>query len=187
MRLRERIIFRYAAKRNIHVVHAPIDWRSGESFESLLRRMAKLAQAQLAEHGKLTLVGVSAGGSLAVNILNKLHDPNLSVITLCSRLHEVPLKWWDRRNLTRMAHIGTRNQSQAFFDSVMHCTNTTIPRLTANDKTRIVITRQWADFIVPRQTMDIPGVQIYKVPGLGHGWGIVMGMLQLSRIVKILT
>jgi len=181
---RERLAMRYLKKRGVEVIHAPTDWYSSESFEDLLTRMLVLTKQQLKEHGTLVLVGSSAGGSLVVNIMGELHNPNLFGVTLCSRLHEAPLKWWDIRNLTRMAHIGTRNFSQAFFDSVTYCSKTTIPKLTANDKKHLVITQQWADFVVPRQTMSIPGARTYKVPGLGHSWGIAMATKRLPKIMK---
>ena len=182
-RRRERLAMRYLAKRGIMVTHAPIDWYAGESFEDLLPRMVALTRAQLKEHGKLVLVGSSAGGSLAVNILGELHDPRLYAVTLCSRLHEAPLAWWDWRNLTRMARIGGKQSAPAFYDSVIYCGDITMPKLTAKDKRRIVTTRQWADFVVPRRTTSIPGVRMYRVPGLGHGWGIAMAARRLPRII----
>lgn len=185
-RWRERLAMRYLAKRGVAVVHMPVDWYAGEPFDKLLARMVKLAKRQLEEHGELTLVGSSAGGSLAVNIAGELHDPRLSVVTLCSRLHEVPLAWWDHRNLARMAHVGAKNPSQAFYDSVTYCGNATIPKFTAKDKQHIITARQWADFVVPRGTMDIADVRVYKVPGLGHGWGIAMAVRRLPKIMQAL-
>jgi hypothetical protein len=164
----------------------PIDWYADESFQALLARTVKITKAQLKEGGDLVLVGSSAGGSLAVNIVGELHDSHLSAVTLCSRLHEAPLKWWDRRNLTRMAHIGSKHPAQAFYDSVIYCGTTTIPKLIAKDKQRVIITQQWADFVVPRQTMDIPDVRIYRVSGLGHGWGIAMAARHLPKIIESL-
>ena len=184
-RKRERRTIRYLATHNIRVRHMPVDWCSKESFKVLLDRATTLTQQELKEHGRLILVGSSAGGSLAVNILGRLHDKNLSAITLCSRLHEAPLKWWDRRSLTRMAYIGVAGRvSQSFFDSVTYCGDTTIPKLTEADKRRLIIVQQWADFVVPRSTMSIAGARIYRVPGLGHGTGIMLGALRLPTIIR---
>jgi len=182
-RRRERLAMRYLAKRGIMVTHAPVDWYAGESFEDLFARMVELTRAQLREHGELVLVGSSAGGSLAVNIIGELHSSRLSAVTLCSRLHETPLAWWDRRNLPRMAHIGGKRSAQAFYDSVIYCGEVTIPKLTAGDKKSIITAQQWADFVVPRGTMNIDGMRVYKVPGLGHGWGIAVAARCLPRII----
>jgi hypothetical protein len=186
MRKRERLAIRYLNKRGIKVTHARVDWYAGESFTDLFDRMVALTKQQLKVHVALTLVGSSAGGSLVVNILGKLHGSNLTGITLCSRLHEAPLKWWDKRNLTRMAHIGGEHPSQAFFDSVTYCGSVTIPKLTDKDKQNLILVQQWADFVVPRPTMSINDVRIYKVSALGHGWGIAMGVGRLPEVVRLL-
>lgn len=184
-RKRELLAMRYLAKHGIEVTHASVDWYAGESFTDLLDHMVALTKEQVKEHGEIILVGSSAGGSLAINVLGKLHDPSISVVTLCSRLNEMPLKRWDKRSLSLMAHLGTKQPSQAFFDSVSYCTKSTIPKLTDEDKERIITAQQWADFVVPRPTMTIPGVQTYKVPGLGHGWGIAMATRRLPASVRI--
>lgn len=183
-RKRELLAIRYLSRHGIAVTHAPIDWYASETFDSLLERMCVLTKKELGTHGKLILVGSSAGGSLAINILDRLHDPNLQVVTLCSRLNEQALPWWDRRTLARLAGLNShRSPSQAFFDSVTYSTTTVVPRLSENDKRHIIITRQWADFVVPRGTMGIPGVSVYRVPGLGHGWGIAMSVRRLPKII----
>lgn len=181
-RRREQLAIRYLAKRGIHVEHVPIDWRSGESFDDLLNRLTKLTEQKIKEQGKLALIGVSAGGSLAINVLGKVNNKNVRAITLCSRLHLAKLPWWDRRTLRRMAYLGTPKASQKFYDSVTYCTKTTIPSLTKADKERITIVQQWADDVVPRATMSIDGIQSYKVPAIGHGWGIALGVRRLPRV-----
>jgi hypothetical protein len=183
-RKREQLAFNYLAKRGVKVVHAPINWYAGESFDDIFDRMLNLTEQQLKEHGKLVLVGSSAGGSVAINITGKLKDPNLYAVSLCSRLNERPIPWWDVRSLQRMARLDSEVPCQAFNDSVMYCTDTTIPKLTKQDKANIITVQQWMDFVVPRATMTIPGVEAYKVPGLGHGWGIAVGTRQLPIIVK---
>jgi pimeloyl-ACP methyl ester carboxylesterase len=185
-RKREQLAFNYLAKRGIEVIHTPINWYAGESFDDIFARMLKMTKRKLKEHGKLVLVGSSAGGSMAVNILSRLHDKNLSAVTLCSRLQLADLPWWDTRSLERMAHLDSSQPSQAFFDSVAYCSNKAIPDLTTSDKKRLIIVQQWADFVVPRPTMSIDGVQIYKVPAFGHGWGIAMGVRRLPEIIKII-
>ena len=184
-RKRERLAITYLAKHGIEVVHVPINWYQ-ETFEPLLKRTTNLTQQHLRRYGKLVLVGSSAGGSLVVSIISQLHDPNLYGITLCSRLREAPLPWWDTRTLARMAHLGSAQPSQAFFDSVTYCGSHAVPALTLADKQRLVLVRQWADFVVPRPTMSIPGVAGYTVPALGHGWGIAMGARRLPQVVKAL-
>lgn len=184
-RSRERIAVRYLARHGIHVTHIPINWRNDESFSTLLARTATKTQAALQEHDHVLLIGVSAGGSLALNIFGKLKDERVSVVMICSRLRLAQLPWWDKRTLERMAFLGTPQASQSFFDSVTHCSNVTIPNLTQSDRSRIITVQQWCDDIVPKPTMDIPGVQVYSVPGIRHAWGIMSGTVQLPHVVEM--
>lgn len=138
IRRREQLAINYLARHGIHVTPAQVNWRSNEPFAVLLERMVKLTQEHLKKHGKVILVGSSAGGSLAVNILARLHDKNLYAITLCSRLQLAGLPWWDYRCLERMAHLGTSKASQLFFDSVTYCSKHAISHLNKEDKKRLV-------------------------------------------------
>lgn len=184
LRKREELAIKYLAKRGIYVTPARINWRSHEAFPALFKRMTKLTQSQLKEHGKVVLVGSSAGGSLAVNILARLHSTDLRAITLCSRLNISNLAWWDSRTLERMAHLGTPQASQSFSDSVTHCGTVAAKQLSKADKERLILVRQWADFVVPRRTMGIDGVQTFKVSAIGHGWGIALAVRRLPKILS---
>lgn len=175
---------RYLAKRGIQVTHANINWYNDEAFDALLNRMIKLTLSLLKEHGQLMLIGVSAGGSLAMNVLGKVKDKRLCAVTICSRLRLAKLPWWDKRTLARMAFLGTRRASKTFFDSVNYCSTTTIPQLSKQDKQRIITVQQWLDDIVPRPTMMIEGVRAYKVGGISHGMGIILGIQALPKIVQ---
>jgi hypothetical protein len=186
-RRREIVAMRYLEKRGLSAVHVHVDWYSNEPFEDLLDRMLRTVEAELQNRNKVILVGSSAGGSLVVNILGKLHNKNVLTISLCSRLHLAKLPWWDWRSLKRMAYMGKPKESRNFYESVTYCSKVTIPRLTQMDKKRLVIVRQWADDIVPRATMDIDGVRVFRAPALGHGWGIAMGVRRLPKIIEVLT
>ena len=166
------------------IKHIPIHWLSGESFVDLLQRTAKITEDELKQHGKLLLIGASAGGSLAINVFGQLQGYDIRVVTLCSRLQEAKLPLWDPRSLDRMAHIGTDQESQSFFDSVHFCTEQTLPRLSPEAKKRIIMVRQWADEVVPRPTMNIASLATFTVPGFGHHYGIVLGIKHLGAIVR---
>lgn len=186
-RKRERWAINYLAKHGIIVEHIPVNWRSDEPFTDMLNRLTKITQQKLKEHDQLLLIGSSAGGSLALNVFKQVNSDDLYAITLCSRLHDAELPWWDWRAMERMAYIGTPKESRKFVDSVTYCTDKIIPVLTDNDKKRIVIVQQFADTIVPRSTMSVDGVRKYKVLATGHGWGIAAGVRQLPKVAQALT
>src|SRR5690348_16559570 len=186
-RLAIRVAVHYLARHGISVRHVPVDWYAKELFPDLLTRMTAVVQEELNEHGNVTLCGVSAGGSMAVNVFSKLHDENLTAIVLCGPLRVAKLPRWDRRTLGRIAFHDPSRPSQSFFDSVTYCGATTLPALTQEDKRRIVTVQQWADDVVPRPTMGIPGVRVVHVPGVGHTFGIAVGLLYLPGIIRGLS
>jgi hypothetical protein len=153
----------------------------------MLDRLTKITRQKLKEHGQLLLIGsTSAGGSLALNVFKRVDSKSLYAITLCSRLHDAKLPWWEWRTMERMAYMGTPKASQKFVDSIAYCTDKAIPALTEEDKKRIVIVRQLADGVVPRPTMSVEGVQTYKVLAIGHGWGIALGVRHAPKIINLM-
>lgn len=175
----------YLARHGISVRHIPVDWYATEPFPELLGRVIATVQEELATHGKVVICGVSAGGSMAVNVYGGLRHENLAVVVLCGPLRLAKLAWWDNRTLQRIAFRDPSRPSQIFFDSITYCNSMTIPVLTQHDKRRIVTVQQWADNIVPRPTMGIPGVRVAHVPGFGHTFGIAVGVLRLPAIIKM--
>jgi alpha-beta hydrolase superfamily lysophospholipase len=106
-RKREQLAINYLRKHGIIVEYVPINWRSDEPFTDMLARLTKLTGQKLKEHGKLLLIGSSAGGSLALNVCKQVNSKHLYAITLCSRLHDAKLAWWDRRTMQRMAYLAS--------------------------------------------------------------------------------
>ena len=181
-----KLLLRYLNRHGLLVRHVSVNWYAAEPFPQLLERMALVVREELAVHGSVTLCGVSAGGSLAVNVSSKLRNEKLSVVVLCGPLRVAKLAWWDKRTLQRLAFRNPAHASQSFFDSVTYCSAAAIPGLTPQDKRRMVTVQQWADNVVPRPTMGIPGVRVVRVPGIGHALGIMLGVLRLPAIIETL-
>lgn len=185
-KLAMRIAERYLSNHDISFRHVPVNWYHSEPFPELLDRLAKTLNNEKALYGNVTLCGVSAGGSLAVNLFSKLHSENLSAIVLCGPVKVAKLPWWDRRTLESIAFRDPERPSQSFFDSVTYCGTVAIPALTQGDKRHVITLQQWADTVVPRPTMGIPGVRVFQVPGVGHTLGIGISILYLPKILRIL-
>ena len=174
----------YLARHGISVRHIPVNWYAKEPFPKLLERVTGIVRDELATHDSVVICGVSAGGSLAVNVYGRLRSENLAVVVLCGPLRVAKLAWWDNRTLQRIAFRDPARPSQNLFDSVTYCNDVTIPSLTQQDKRRIVTIQQWADTVVPRRTMGIPGARVARVPGFGHAFGIAVCVACLPSIIK---
>lgn len=172
-------------EQGIDVLAVNVEWRASEKFADVLARLSSQVRGELKHHKRVVLVGAGASGSMAISIMAKLREKRLFTITLCSRLVETELPKWDRRSLERVAYIGKPNESKLYFDSVLYCTDVSVPKLTKSDKSRIVTAHQRADPSIPRQTMRISGVNEFKIAGYGHASGIVRGMLCLPSMMRL--
>lgn len=174
----------YLLRHGISFRHIPVDWYASEPFPKLLDRTAAIVKEEQALHGDIILCGISAGGSLAVDVFSQLHAQKLSAMVLCGPLKVVKLAWWDKRTLESIAFRDPKRPSQLFYDSVKYCGAIAIPSLTQEDKHHMITVQQWADTVVPRPTMGIHGVRTFQVPGIGHTLGIGVGVLYLPAILK---
>lgn len=164
----------------VQVEETAINWQSGEPFPELLDRMIDMVRDRIQLTGDIALIGASAGGSLAINVFSRLQNERITAFNLCGRLRRGNLSKWDLRSLERSAHLGTRRASQSFCDSVEFCEDIALPKLNEEDKKRIAVVKPVLDFVVPRDTMDIEGVEPIIVPVISHRAGISRGLKQLA-------
>ncbi|HTE57132.1 MAG TPA: hypothetical protein VK694_00150 [Verrucomicrobiae bacterium] len=178
----DRIFFSHLRHRGIELEHALVDWHGDQSFQELFDHATEQAEQRLRTYGQLTLVGASAGGSMAVNVFHRLRsgdpDLNISVISLSGRLHIGDPQHLERRALHRLG-----KPSPAFIGSVTHCHEVAIPGLTEADKQLVGVARPWIERTVPLATMSIEDAHEYTVPAIGHVAGIGLGALWLPRIL----
>lgn len=182
-RKREQLAFDYLAKRGIEVTHHHTDWLSSEPFEELLDSAIKATKELLQKKGRVALVGSSAGGGMAINVFSRLQDEDITAISLCGRLHPGNYHSGDKRSLEYRAYLNTERASQSFYDSVQYCDATAIPSIKPENLSKIAIIKQLTDRVVPRETMDIQGVEPIIVPGFGHGMGIALAAMKLPGII----
>lgn len=178
----EKLALLSLAKRNILVQHLPINWYSGESLDDLETIIVNETNNILREHDAVVIVGASAGGSLAINAFAHLYNENVSVIAICSRLHETRLPWWDLRELTTMAHLKSQRPSKSFYDSVIRCSNEVLPNLHNINMQRIISVNQYFDEIVPKRTTRYKGLTQFTLHCVGHHFGIVSGIRTIPAV-----
>ena len=175
-------------RRGIDFRVAQFDWQHPISFIDLLDSVTKQAFEvlnELSDEATLVLEGSSAGGSLAFNLAQRLDDPRVRAVSHSGRLTVGKYAAWDPRNLNKAAHLGTQRASQTFYDSVAHFESIVGPSLNKEDKERMLITKPWADEVVPISTMTIEGIRTVTVPMIGHGAGIGVGVLRLPSLLEL--
>lgn len=172
----------YLESRGHQLTHGHVNWREKIPYSKLLREKELQARRMLT-NGKLAIVGSSAGESLAYNVLDAL--PNKTgayAIGLCGRIRPGPVAWWDWRDLSTMAHLGTDTESTLFYNSVVECERT-LDQMDDATLSHITKVYQLADFVVPRTTMLDPRINSVRINTIGHGMGIAMAIARLPHIL----
>jgi pimeloyl-ACP methyl ester carboxylesterase len=133
-------------------------------FERLLAFLDKFPNSD-----ELYLVGISAGGTAAVNALSA-RPRIVKIAVICS-----PLK--PRENY----------RSQALRVAIAD-SQTNFARFGMSTKDKIVTFRGWRDGVVPPELTKLPGVRNVRVFGFGHAPNIVTAtLIQKRRLLKALT
>jgi hypothetical protein len=165
-------------------IHAHVCWREEQEFNALLTRLTKQAKDLVKKNGSLTIVGLSAGSSMALNVYSKLKDKDVQVINIVGRLKRGKVPTWSYRTPKRAAHLNTPRASRGFYDSMIYCEDETIPSFTKRDKARIVMLKPITDLVVPLHTMNIDGVKNIQIVAFGHSMACSVGLNKAAELLK---
>jgi hypothetical protein len=172
---------RYLESHNISTTPMAVDWYSS-SFPDLLNRGTELTEEKLRQHGRVALVGASAGGSLSVNIFQRIRadnpDSDISLVSLSGRL-----KLGDPKNFEEvLINQLNKKQSLVYSESVSRCEKVSAA-LSEKDRKLMRTVQPLTDQVVPLNTMSIDGVESYTVSANGHTRGIARGILLIPTIL----
>lgn len=148
------------------VVHlAPWEKRQ----ETLNKKLDRLSDAISELNGDVSLIGASAGGSLAFNGLLAFPDKVKNAVNLCGRL----TRGTERGYRSFESRAGNHS---AFAESVGRFERA-VPGLSQELKNRMLITQGWFDELVPEETMEIEGVRSIRIPFVEHGICIALSVV----------
>lgn len=153
------------------------DWYDGavgyqKKFDELHRLITQLYK----DNNKVSLIGCSAGGSVAVNLFCQNKDKIHRTINVCGRLHKYNMVGWSNFNLRT-------KKSLRFKKSVEQCEEN-MKRLTSFDKRKILILSPlFGDEIVPVRSMQIVGVKNIKLFSFEHMLTIVLALTLYTKVI----
>lgn len=148
-----------------------VNWFDNEPFESKLKRLLETVD-KLANQGSVSLIGVSAGASLALAAYSLRKDNISSVVFICGKLQ----------------NPGGVNESYfrknpAFRESVFS-TPDNLANLTDVDKAKMQTIHAFIDTVVPVRDSKIAGVRDKTIPAIGH---VVSISLAITLYAKSIT
>lgn len=152
-----------------HVVN--IRWTDEQdTFHIKLKRLLKVVDS-LFEKGNVSLIGLSAGGSMALNALLLRKSKIQKVITICSR--------WKKLNGELSQGM---KKHKAFCESVERIEKDE-PSLTLIDRSKILTIRALYDEMVNPRVIPFSGATNICFPLLFHGPTIVLSLSLFSYVI----
>ena len=146
------------------VVHIhPAPWEDMKPFGHKLEMLLKLIDHCAKHSGKVSLIGVSAGGSLVMNAFCHKKAKIHRVINICGRLRE-------GKNVSPTLDTAIKGHP-SFKNSVLLCEKG-LSKLTSLDKAKIMTIRALFDGTVPTSTTPIVGAINITIPFAFHIFAI---------------
>lgn len=135
------------------------EWEKDEGIEPKIRRLTDLVDKE----GKVIMLGISAGASLAMNVYIQKLDKVEKMVSVCGRLR---LGWTDNVISKKLQHNTLKNI--AFKDSVKLLSKN-VRKLSVEDKKRILtISSELGDELIPLKTSQLDGATNILIPTIGH-------------------
>lgn len=161
------------------VVHN-IWWRKGEKhLEPKLKKLIKLIDTLSKNGNKVSLIGTSAGSSAVMNAFVARKNKIYKIVSVCGRL-----KRGDEKGF-RSFESKTAS-SLAFKESILMFEESE-PKLTKEDRKKVMTIRAIFDELVPDNTSYIKGATNKRIKSVEHIFSIWMGLSFYKPLKDFLT
>lgn len=147
-----------------------INWIDDEPFESKLKRVVESID-KLAGQDTVSLIGVSAGASLALAAYSTRKNKISSVVFICGKLQ-------NPQGVNESFFI----KNPAFRESVFSTTDN-IKNLSQADKAKMLTIHAFIDTVVPVSNGKIAGVQDRTIPAIGHVFSIFLALTLYAKSI----
>jgi len=161
----------------------PIDWgifwqESDDDYETRLKLLISEIDKLKKQNFEVSLIGLSAGGSVVINAFIQRKKQIKKVINICGRLRAGKVKFPESKKIN--------DNNFLFKESVKKCEENT-KLLTINDKNKILTIRPlWEEFS-PTKFAMIDGANNIKVFSIEHVLTILLSMtIYKSKIFNFL-
>jgi hypothetical protein len=161
-------------KRGLSPIVYKMNWSDQEDFEAKLNRLTVLVKEEHKDNCDISVVGFSAGGSVALNLfLNCDHLINRA-ISVCGRLK--------RGSCRGFRSFETRARTSKSFKQSVESLEQKIGNLLPNQLEKIMTVHPlFGDELVPSDTAIIEGANNITIPTMGHVFSICMALSAFSN------
>lgn len=142
-------------------------------FPEKFKKIERHLDEYIKENENVSILGISAGGSAAVNLFIPRRDKIKNVVTVCGRVRDPNVRqMWNHRPKALVLYEESVKLSEANLD-----------KLSQEDKKRILTIRPIYDEIVPLRTMIIDGAENRRIFAAQHMVSISLAMTLYSKII----
>jgi pimeloyl-ACP methyl ester carboxylesterase len=160
----------------VKVHYSPVVWGDGQPFVPKLDRIISQIDELHSQGFKVSLVGVSAGASAAINALAIRHDIISGLVCICGKL----------KNPQTIAEV-TFQRNPAFKES-LGLLPAGLNAISASKKPQLLTIHPLKDGVVPVPDTFIDGVRSKTIPTVGHAFSIfyalTLGSWSIVRFLK---
>lgn len=160
----------------LKVHYFPIGWSDGEVFIRKLQHICVLIDKLSKNGDKVAIVGVSAGGSAAVNAYMERKSKISAVVFICGKLRGY--KTVNRRYFDR----------NPAFEDALRLSEEHLKALNSEDKAKMLCLKSAHDGLVPARDSVIEGTVIKTIPMIWHlpsiFFAITAGTPTIARFIK---
>lgn len=141
-------------------------WKKKEVLSAKLERLVRLVD-KFSKRGTVSLVGISAGGSMVLNAYAKRKEHIQAVVNVCGRLKS--------GEKTFPSLDAAAKGNPAFRESVLFCDECR-HTLRKSDRKKVLTLRAWYDEVVPGSTTVLKGALNKRMPIVEHNAAIMLAL-----------
>jgi hypothetical protein len=160
----------------LNPVYHPMIWIDKKSFSEKLESILEEVDSYIAKGDKVSLVGVSAGGSIAINVYAQRRKDIYRVACVCGKLKN-----------PQTIRESTYSRNLAFKGSLAELEKS-LPSLSNEDRRKILSLSAIRDQQVPPADTIIEGARSGKLPMTGHvksiTYALTFGSHRIAKFFK---
>ncbi len=157
-------------------VYVPMHWSDKNPYAGKYDNVLKEIDKQLAQGNRVSLIGVSAGASAAINAYAARQESIHKVVCVCGKLRNV-------QTISQTYYA----KNPAFEESVKKL-SASLSQLNGQKRNKILSLRPFADEIVPVGDTLIEGAHSGRLFSAGHAlsiaFALTLGSGRISRFIK---
>lgn len=151
-------------KKRIKTLLFRSDWKSNEDCQKKLKRLIDLIDKE-SKNNEISLIGISAGGSLSINAFSQRKSKINKIITVCSRVKR-------GKDFGINGFINKTKKSLSFRESVLN-SEKNLNGFSLEEKKKILtIHAFFGDESVPKNTAVVNNAKNIGIPTCGHLFSI---------------